>query len=432
MENAVFINFKFYKARASALRLILILHNIFFIEQKCKSIKKIISRRAKNCAIFAVRFFIMAGIYVHIPFCKQKCVYCAFYSVASDRLKEAYWDALCREIELRKSYLPDSCIDTLYFGGGTPSLCSSRELERIINKIHQYYTFNNDFEFTLEANPEQLTKDYLLELKSLGINRLSIGIQSFDDSILHLLNRRHSAEEALRAVETAAAVGFQNISIDLIYDIAFRTAEMWQHDLQVATSLPIQHLSCYSLTVEENTLLARRVREGQPYLPDDADTERDYAILSEMTARNDFQPYEISNFARNGHISRHNSSYWYGEPYLGLGAAAHSFCSPSRQWNVANIQQYINGMNSGKPEVETETLSPQQQYDEFVLLRLRLNEGLRLEELEERFGRARLLSFQKQLHSVNPAHYTLSEGRMQLTYAGRLFADNIAATLFAD
>lgn len=374
----------------------------------------------------------MTGIYVHIPFCKQKCVYCAFYSVASERLKSDYWDALCREIELRKDFLRGSNIDTLYFGGGTPSLCSPSELARIIHQIHKFHTFNNDFEFTLEANPEQLSRDYLLALKSLGINRLSIGVQSFDDGILHLLNRRHSAEEARRAVETAAEVGFQNLSIDLIYDIAFRTAEMWQRDLQVALSLPIRHLSCYALTVEENTLLARRVREGQPFLPDDADTERDYAILSQMTAEADFQQYEISNFAKNGCVSRHNSSYWYGKPYLGLGAAAHSFRSPVRQWNVSNLQLYINSINSGKPAVEKETLTPQQQYNEFVLLRLRLNEGLHFDELEKQFGTESLVSFQRQLKEVNPAHYLLSDGRMQLTYAGRLFADDIAATLFAD
>lgn len=374
----------------------------------------------------------MAGIYVHIPFCKQKCVYCAFYSVASDRLKSAYWDALVKEIELRKDFLSGSNIDTLYFGGGTPSLCSPGELERIINQLHRFHTFNNDMEFTLEANPEQLSRDYLLTLKSLGINRLSIGVQSFDDGILRLLNRRHSAEEARRAVETAAEVGFQNISIDLIYDIAFRTAEMWRHDLQVALSLPIRHLSCYALTVEENTLLARRVREGQPFLPDDADTERDYAILSQMTASAELHQYEISNFAKNGCASRHNSSYWYGKPYLGLGAAAHSFRAPVRQWNAANLQLYINSMNSGNPAVEKESLTPLQQYNEFVLLRLRLNEGLELDELEKQFGTERLVGFQQQLKKINPSHYSLCNGRMQLTYAGRLFADNIAATLFAD
>lgn len=374
----------------------------------------------------------MAGIYVHIPFCKQKCVYCAFYSVASDRLKSAYWDALVKEIELRKDFLSGSNIDTLYFGGGTPSLCSPGELERIINQLHRFHTFNNDMEFTLEANPEQLSRDYLLALKTLGINRLSIGVQSFDDGILRLLNRRHSAEEARRAVETAAEVGFQNISIDLIYDIAFRTAEMWRHDLQVALSLPIRHLSCYALTVEENTLLARRVREGQPFLPDDADTERDYAILSQMTASAELHQYEISNFAKNGCASRHNSSYWYGKPYLGLGAAAHSFRAPVRQWNAANLQLYINSMNSGNPAVEKESLTPLQQYNEFVLLRLRLNEGLELDELEKQFGTERLVGFQQQLKKINPSHYSLCNGRMQLTYAGRLFADNIAATLFAD
>lgn len=373
----------------------------------------------------------MSGIYVHFPFCKQKCVYCGFYSVASMRRKADYWDALCKEIELRKDYLPNNHIDTLYFGGGTPSLFSPEELSHIIEQIRRFYTWDDSLEFTMEANPEQLTMSYLHSLKLLGINRLSIGVQSFDDVILHLLNRRHSAEEARKAVENAAAVGFDNVSIDLIYDIAFRTAEQWRADLKTALSLPISHLSCYSLTVEENTLLARRVREGQPYLPDEADTERDSQILTEMTQAAGFEQYEISNFSKNGAISKHNFSYWTGEPYLGLGAAAHSFHSPVRQWNIADIQQYINGIQNEKPNVESEHLSIEQQYDEYVLLRLRTCLGINMKEVGERFGAACLDMLQRQLKNVNPQHYEIQNEIIRLTQHGRLFADAVAAELFA-
>ncbi|MBO4646431.1 MAG: radical SAM family heme chaperone HemW [Bacteroidales bacterium] len=371
----------------------------------------------------------MSGIYIHFPFCKQKCIYCNFYSVASQRQREAYWDALCREMEIRRNFLPAQPIDTLYIGGGTPSLCTPQELEKMLNSLSRFYTFSKDWEFTLEANPEQLTPDYLSSLKLLGINRLSIGVQSFDDRILQLLNRRHTAKEAKEAVLRAAQVGFENLSIDLIYDIAYRTGEQWREELCTALSLPIVHLSAYSLTVEENTLLAKRVARGERYIPEESDTERDYAILEEMTEKAGFEQYEISNFARNRLVSRHNSAYWSGQPYLGLGAAAHSFLRPVRQWNIADISQYIEGILRGNPAVEREELSMDQQYDEMVLLRLRTREGLLLEEVERCFGEEKVRYLRRQLSKVSPTHYELREGRITLTYSGRLFADAVSAEL---
>lgn len=374
----------------------------------------------------------MAGIYIHFPFCKQKCVYCSFYSVASLQRRAEYWEGLFKEMELRKDFLPEKNIDTLYIGGGTPSLCTPAELERLMEKLQQYYTFSPSAEITLEANPEQLTADYLSALKTVGINRLSIGVQSFDDTILRLLNRRHDAATALAAVKNAHAAGFDNLSIDLIYDIAYRSGEMWRQELATALWLPIVHLSCYSLTVEENTLLARRVREGQPYLPEEADTERDFLILREMTAKAGFQQYEISNFAKEGRISRHNHAYWTGEPYLGLGPAAHSYRAPVRQWNVADLKRYVEGMACGNPDIEQEVLTPAQQYDEFVLLRLRTCEGIPLQELEKKFGAGRKQQLLKQLQHVNPAHYVADTETVRLTEAGLLFADAVAEELFAE
>ena len=372
----------------------------------------------------------MPGIYVHFPFCKQKCIYCNFYSVTSLKLKDDYWNALCKEIELRKNYLEGKQIDTLYFGGGTPSLASPAELEKIINHLAKFHPLAHNLEFTLEANPEQLSIPYLKDLKSLGINRLSIGVQSFNDDILHLLNRQHSAADATTAVQNAASAGFDNLSIDLIYDIAFRSAQLWKRDLLTAVNLPISHLSCYSLTVEENTLLAHRIRKGQRFLPEDADSDRDSMILSEITQNAGFQQYEISNFAKNGKISRHNFAYWCNEPYLGLGTAAHSFLPPTRQWNVANILSYINGVSNEKPITEMETLSNEQQYDEYILLRLRTCLGVNLNEISSLFGKRFLSHLKNQLLHVNPAHYLLQNNTLRLTPAGRLFADAIAQTLF--
>ena len=311
-------------------------------------------------------------------------------------------------------------------------MCTPAELERLLEKIHQNFKIKENAECTIEANPEQLTPDYLSALKSLGFNRLSIGVQSFDDDILQLLNRRHDAATALAAVENAHAAGFDNLSIDLIYDIAYRTAAMWRQELSTALSLPIVHLSCYSLTVEENTLLARRVREGQPYLPEEADTERDFLILREMTAKAGFAQYEISNFAKEGRISRHNHAYWTGEPYLGLGPAAHSYRAPVRQWNVADLKRYVAGMACGEPDIEKEVLTPAQQYDEFVLLRLRTREGIPLQELEKKFGAGRKQQLLKQLQQVNPAHYVADTETVRLTEAGLLFADAVAGELFAE
>lgn len=372
----------------------------------------------------------MSGIYIHIPFCKQKCIYCNFYSVANLNKKEAYIDALLKEISLTKDYLPDRQIDTLYFGGGTPSLCSTAELGSIVNELSKHYHFAHNFEFTIEANPEQLNQEYIHGLKGIGVNRLSIGTQSFQDDILKILHRRHSAEEAIQSIMTAAESGFDNISIDLIYDIAFRSEGMWRSDLETALALPVTHLSAYSLTVEENTLLAKKIRDGEPFTFDDELSERDFNLLQTMTSEAGFEQYEISNFAKDGKISRHNFSYWIGTPYLGLGAAAHSYDGAARKWNVANITDYITGINEEKPRIESEILTDDQRYDEYVLLRLRTSLGIDLTEVEKRFGTEKKRHLQKQIQTVNPKYYTLQDDVIRLSKDGKLFADAVAVELF--
>lgn len=372
----------------------------------------------------------MSGIYIHIPFCKQKCIYCNFFSVANTTRKTEYLQALQKEIALTQDFLPDKEISTLYFGGGTPSLCTASELDMIIQTLIKYHHFNNSLELTLEANPEQLNKEYLHSLKEIGINRLSIGVQSFQDPILKLLKRQHTAEEARQAVLHAAECGFDNISIDLIYDIAYREEAQWREDLQTALSLPISHLSAYSLTVEENTLLAKNIREGTPFLPSEELTERDFNILQSMTSAAHFNQYEISNFAKNGRISRHNFSYWNDTPYLGLGASAHSYNGTLRKWNQANLIHYIKDIQEGRTQYNFEVLDENQKYNEFVLLHLRISEGIKIEEVRNRFGEEKLNYLLKRLANVKLEHYTQRNGSIILTNAGKLFADAVALELF--
>lgn len=372
----------------------------------------------------------MSGIYIHIPFCKQKCIYCNFFSVANTTRKTEYLQALQKEIALTQDFLPDKEISTLYFGGGTPSLCTASELDMIIQTLIKYHHFNNSLELTLEANPEQLNKEYLHSLKEIGINRLSIGVQSFQDPILKLLKRQHTAEEARQAVLHAAECGFDNISIDLIYDIAYRKETQWREDLQTALSLPISHLSAYSLTVEENTLLAKNIREGTPFLPSEELTERDFNILQSMTSSAHFNQYEISNFAKNGRISRHNFSYWNDTPYLGLGASAHSYNGTLRKWNQANLIHYIKDIQEGRTQYNFEVLNENQKYNEFVLLHLRISEGIKIAEVRNQFGEEKLNYLLKRLANVKLEHYTQRNGSIILTNAGKLFADAVALELF--
>ncbi len=372
----------------------------------------------------------MSGIYIHVPFCRRKCIYCAFYSIALVSRKQDYLDALNCEIEQTLNYLPSRAIDTVYFGGGTPTLLSISEIENIITKIRRHYTLNPEGEFTIEANPEQLSKSYLQDLLSLGINRISIGIQSFSDKNLRFLGRRHNADEAREAVSYALAAGFDNISIDLIYGIAQRQAGEWEKDVRTAMELPITHLSCYALTKEENTLLWRKIHRHE--LPDmDEDlANREFHQLLQICRENGFLQYEISNFARNGMVSQHNSAYWERKPYLGLGPSAHSYDGHSRRWNVCDLQQYIDDIASGTFSGDSEILSIDDQYNEYVMLGLRTNHGIKLAQITELFGEKYRQLAEAQLLQVNPDHYHRNGDRIVLTDEGKFFADGIAGQLF--
>lgn len=339
-------------------------------------------------------------------------------------------DALFAEIEGTLDFLPSRHIDTVYLGGGTPTLLSIRELESILTKIRKHYFISSDAECTIEANPEQLDKTYLKDLQSIGINRLSIGVQSFNDETLQFLGRKHNAEEAEAAVHLAAAAGYDNISIDLIYGISQRQPGEWEADLRKAFSLPIQHLSCYALTNEENSLLWRKIKQHQlPDMDEDLANKEFYTLL-QMALENGFEQYEISNFARNGQVSRHNSAYWSGEPYLGLGPSAHSFDGKTRKWNVSNLLRYIDDIATGKFSGDSETLSLDDGYNEYVMLGLRTSGGIDLEVLGTRFGQAYRKMAERQLRQVSPNHYLRQGNKIRLTDEGKFFADGIAAGLF--
>jgi len=371
------------------------------------------------------------GLYIHIPFCRSKCVYCGFYSLVSTRSKGDFIAALKQEIALRQAYLANEPIRTLYFGGGTPSLLTPDELAEILATIHHHFHIEEEAEITLEANPEQLTAEYCSGLRALGINRLSIGVQSFQDPVLQFMGRRHSSAEALAAIRNAVSSGFSNISIDLIYGVSERNDEQWLEDLQTALSQPIRHLSCYALTPEENSILYQRIKQGKHAPVDDEQAARQYQQLIETIAKSGFQHYEISNFALPHFESRHNSSYWNHTPYLGLGPAAHSFNGKSRQWNPAHLQQYLRNIQDGITCEEREELSETDLYNETLLLGLRTSKGIDLQEIAARYGEnqvSQLLQYFEQ--EVAKEHFCITESRLRLTEAGLWFADGIAGNAF--
>lgn len=344
---------------------------------------------------------------------------------------ERYVSVLEDEMALRKDEAAGEEIQTIYFGGGTPSLLQPLSLQHILTNIHRRFTVDRNAEITIEANPEQLTTAYCHSLKLLGFNRISIGIQSFHDDILLFLGRKHTAKEALQAVENAFNAGFDNISIDLIYGVNERDNALWQRELDVAFELPIRHFSAYALTVEENSLLYRRISQRKTVEPDEDLAAIQYAMLLEEVAKSRFAQYEVSNFAVKGWESRHNSAYWQSVPYIGLGTSAHSFDGEHRSWNAPVLSAYFDQIEQHKPFHERETLTEVDKYNEFILLRLRTASGIDLREMERLFGTTRVESL---LHhfasSVDPAHFVRTPNCLHLTAQGLWFADGIASGAF--
>ena len=373
----------------------------------------------------------MSGIYIHIPFCKQACHYCDFHFSTSLQNKQSLIDSIKKELILRKNYLLDNKIETIYFGGGTPSLLSSDELLSVFETIHNLFSVAKNAEITLEANPDDLSKAYIKQLRETPVNRLSIGIQSFRDVDLKWMNRAHNSSEATNSVMDAASAGFNNISIDLIYGLPDLSLLDWQNNLKKAIALPVQHLSCYCLTIEPRTALAYQIKKGISKVAEDENAIAQFEWLIDYAAENNFEQYEISNFAKPGFYSRHNTSYWKGIPYLGIGPSAHSFDGASRQWNVSNNPLYIKAVESGKLEFTKEVLTTSEKYNEYVLTSLRTVWGVDLKIVQQHFGEDVLQ------HLKNEAALYLLKGElktenshMYLTRKGKFIADRIASDLF--
>lgn len=329
----------------------------------------------------------MAGIYIHIPFCKQRCNYCAFYSSTLYNIKEEYTNAVCQELRMRKEYTGNDTIATIYFGGGTPSTLSAEQLHKICDTIYSTYNIAETPEVTIECNPDDLTPQFLEQLRRLPFNRISMGVQSFNDTQLKRLGRRHTAEGARQAVANARAAGYSNISIDLMFALPGSTAEDWQHDLESAIKLKPEHLSAYNLMYEEGTPLYRALQRGDFEELSEDENVTQFRMLITAMKNAGYRHYEISNFALPGRESRHNSSYWNDTPYIGCGAAAHSYNGTSREWNIADIKAYIEGINSGKRNFEIEHLTEEEHYNDTILTRLRTAEGLPLKWMKEKFSK---------------------------------------------
>lgn len=374
----------------------------------------------------------MAGIYLHIPFCKQACNYCNFHFTTSLRYKGELVQALLKEAELQKDFLKDETIATIYFGGGTPSLLPMEDIELLLKKLFSTFSVSTDAEITLEANPDDINEHKLKGWKENGINRLSIGVQSFIAEELRWMNRAHSSAQAFTCIEQSLRYSFTNMSIDLIYGSPLLTDEQWHQNVTIATDYGIPHLSCYALTVEEKTPLHKLISNNEK-LNTDADKQaRQFLLLMRWLKEKGYEHYEVSNFAKPGFRSLHNSSYWKGVPYLGLGPAAHSYNGAIRKWNVANNNTYIQSINKGIITSESEILTPVQQLNEYIMISLRTMEGLDLNKVQDRWGSNKTLAIEKGLKRyINSNLITQNAKIAQLTDEGMLMADGIAAALFS-
>ena len=329
----------------------------------------------------------MAGIYIHIPFCKQRCSYCAFYSTTLYNIREKYVDALCKELIMRKEYANDETIETIYLGGGTPSTLTMEQLQRICDTIYATYPLSSTPEVTIECNPDDLTPEFLAQLKRLPFNRISMGVQSFNDTQLKRLGRRHNADKARQAVQNAREAGYDNISIDLIFALPGSTITEWEHDLDSAIALRPTHISAYNLTYEDGTPMHRALERGDFAELSEEENIEQFNMLITKLKQAGYRHYEISNFSLPGCESRHNSSYWNDTTYIGCGAAAHSYNGTSRQWNIADIQQYIKGIESSVPDFEIEQLTEEERYNDTILTRLRTAKGIPLAWMKEKFNK---------------------------------------------
>ena len=368
----------------------------------------------------------MAGIYFHIPFCQSRCIYCDFFSSTSMKEKELYVDALCKELQNRKDYLQGQSIQTVYFGGGTPSQLAAKDFEKIFNTLITFFPLEeSNMEITLEANPDDITSEYLDSIKHLPFNRISLGIQSFNDKELTFLNRRHNAQSAINAVKRLQKGGFDNISIDLMYGLPEQSMDVWKENLKEAIALNVQHLSAYHLIYEEGTRLFDLQEQGLSHPVGEELSVRLFETLIDTLCEAGFEHYEISNFAKLGFRSKHNFSYWDGTHYLGIGASAHSYNGISRQWN-----QKIHGALYLKYDPEIETIDKATAYNDFIITHLRTKEGISINKLVSLFGK------EKERYCLNQAQkyfdnqlLEIKGNQLRLTREGIFVSDGIMSDL---
>lgn len=374
----------------------------------------------------------MSGIYIHIPFCKKACHYCNFHFSTSLSLRRPMLDAILKEIEMQAAYLEGKTVETVYFGGGTPSLLETAELLEIWQAIENNFVLGYDMEITLEANPDDLSFEKLQEFKNYTpINRLSIGVQSFFNEDLEYMNRAHNALEAAYCIEHAFKVGFEQLSIDLIYGTPTMNDENWMQNLNRAFDFGVQHLSSYALTVEPKTALQQLIAKGKAHEVNEEHTARQFEILLDKTAAAGYEQYEISNFCLPPHYAKHNSSYWKGAHYLGIGPSAHSYNNVSRQWNVANNAKYIDSIKIGKIPSEIEILTKAEQYNEFIMTSFRTKWGANPKKIEAQWGTEQMSDFLKLADSfVSKGQIKIEQGIYILTNSGKLMADGIMAEFF--
>ena len=372
----------------------------------------------------------MAGIYIHIPFCKRRCIYCDFFSTTQSEKKAEYVHALVRELEIRKDYLDNEEIETIYLGGGTPSQLSQEELEEIFAYIYKVYKVTPDAEITLEANPDDLTPEYVAMLRTLPFNRISMGIQTFQEETLKLLHRRHTAQQAIEAFRRCKEAGFQNISIDLMYGLPGETLDTWEQDLQQAIDLHPEHISAYHLIYEEGTALWNLREQNKVEEAEEELSLTLFKTLIERLTKAGYQHYEISNFCLPGLHSRHNSSYWTGKKYLGCGPSAHSFDGTSRQWNVSSLEQYLKGIHTSQPDFEIEELDLYTRYNDFVITSIRTCWGMPLSQLRTTYGET-LYNYCLRMAKphIQQGVLEIKEDTLKLTSEGIFISDGIMSDL---
>ncbi len=372
----------------------------------------------------------MACIYIHIPFCRQKCYYCDFYKTLNTSLSNKFLSALKKEIQQNANYLEKEPVETIYFGGGTPSVLTKNEISEILVVLNNEFQVLPEAEITFEANPDDLSIQYLENIYSVGINRLSIGIQSFQNKYLKKMNRRHSVKQAVESVENAAKIGFENISVDLIYGLPELTIEDWKASLKQVFQLPVQHLSAYHLTYHEGTSFYNSLKNGTLKELKEPDSILQFNTLVEATKKMGFQQYEISNFAKNRMYSKHNKSYWFGEKYLGLGPSAHSFNGTSRRWNISNTENYIESINNNRSCFEMEILGENDKYNEYILTRIRTIWGVSTDFIKSNFGDKKLSYFLTNINKYQTSDLVIQNNNIfTLTNKGLFVSDEIMADL---